>query len=313
MIKRKIAKIKLRRGNESTRNGLILDQGELAYIIDKKQLIVGDSIALSGLTISNKNYVSTSTVASIPKTASYGDIIFYPISESIYIVNKDNNNNLILTSIYDNKCYNLQQRLDDLLNELRTLSACLINNPNGNFVWIKQPFGAIIEQGYTFTCTAEAAIYPITPITYRWVNSSGTPILGATTNQLIINSVKSSDANSYACIAESTGVNSITSNYVSLIVTPPSNPNFIWVEQPVGGTVQENTNFTFTASAITTSSSIITYRWVDSFGVAIAGATTNQLNINPVQLSDAKTYACIAESNIFNSITSNYVKLDVIK
>jgi hypothetical protein len=126
MIQRKIAKIKLRRGEESTRKDLILDQGELAYITDKKQLCIGDVTALSGLPVSNKNFVSTSTNTSIPKTASYGDIIFYPALEAVYIVNKDTNNNLFLSIIYDNGCYNrLEKQVNDLLNELRPLTACL--------------------------------------------------------------------------------------------------------------------------------------------------------------------------------------------
>jgi hypothetical protein len=49
-----IVKIKVRRGTDSDRNRVILDEGELGFTTDNKRLFVGDGNTLGGVSIANK-------------------------------------------------------------------------------------------------------------------------------------------------------------------------------------------------------------------------------------------------------------------
>lgn len=84
MIDRKIAKIKLRRGFESERKGVIFEEGELFYLIDKKRLYIGDGTTLGGNPASNKNFVIS--VDAIPSTAIEGDLIYNRTADKTYIL-----------------------------------------------------------------------------------------------------------------------------------------------------------------------------------------------------------------------------------
>jgi hypothetical protein len=81
MIDRRIAKIKLRRGNEADRTGVIFEEGELVYAIDSKKIYVGDGNTSGGNLINPK----ISVLRSAPAINGTGDIYFNQNEDRGYI------------------------------------------------------------------------------------------------------------------------------------------------------------------------------------------------------------------------------------
>ena len=48
-----IVKLKIRRGTDTQRKSVVLEQGELGYVIDTKRVFVGDGVTLGGTTVGN--------------------------------------------------------------------------------------------------------------------------------------------------------------------------------------------------------------------------------------------------------------------
>lgn len=73
-----IVKIKVRRGTDSERHQIILDQGELGYTTDpsSQRLFVGDGVTVGGIPCSNKLYMGPMNNLSNFATAQVGDVIF---------------------------------------------------------------------------------------------------------------------------------------------------------------------------------------------------------------------------------------------
>lgn len=70
----KIIKLKLRRGLESQRLLITLDQGELGYTIDSKRVFVGDGATTGGLVVGSKSF--TPIAANKTSLAAYqGDLV----------------------------------------------------------------------------------------------------------------------------------------------------------------------------------------------------------------------------------------------
>jgi hypothetical protein len=70
----KIIKLKLRRGLESQRLLITLDQGELGYTIDSKRVFVGDGATMGGLVVGSKSF--TPIAANKTSLAAYqGDLV----------------------------------------------------------------------------------------------------------------------------------------------------------------------------------------------------------------------------------------------
>lgn len=65
MAEIKIAKIKLRRGTNSQRKSVILDQGELVGTLDTKRLYMGNGVLSGGDSVSSKIHPSVSNVSSL--------------------------------------------------------------------------------------------------------------------------------------------------------------------------------------------------------------------------------------------------------
>jgi hypothetical protein len=318
MIDRRLGKIQVLRGTDLQRKRSVLEQGMFFYSIDKKRLYIGDGITQGGILVSNKNFIINSTLEASHPQAVYGDIIYNSYLNRTYIVNKNDTLTLLMDS---NDCVQLQNRIISLSAILIGLKDCITTvrrppqkpPPLGTFTWTKQPQSSVVDLNSIFILETEAVRYPlVAPITYRWVDASGISIAGANSKILTIKSVQQSDENKYACIAESTGITSITSEYASLTIKRPDG-TFEWVTQPIGGTVEEGLSFIFTAEAVVFPVAPITYRWVDASGISIAGETKNELYIDPIKLSDANNYACIAESTGVESITSTYARLNVTK
>ena len=126
MINRRIAKIKLRRGEYEEQKTKVFDSGELLYTTDKKKIYAGDGLTRGGVIISNKNFILNTPNLDIPSNASYGDILFNVVLGKTYILDKDINNNLIPTLIIDSDCVEYaKSEITKMLNDLRVLSSCL--------------------------------------------------------------------------------------------------------------------------------------------------------------------------------------------
>lgn len=82
MIDRRIAKIKLRRGTEAQRTGVVFEQGELVYAIDSQKMYIGDGFTPGGNIASNKLSIN----AGAPTTSlAIGDIYFDTVEYRGYI------------------------------------------------------------------------------------------------------------------------------------------------------------------------------------------------------------------------------------
>lgn len=101
MIDRKIAKFKARRGTEAQRVQVIFEEGEFCYTTDTEKLYIGDGITYGGNPASNKGYIVTSSLSSVPSFASKGDTIFSKESGLTYIVDLSGSS-LILRQIGSN-------------------------------------------------------------------------------------------------------------------------------------------------------------------------------------------------------------------
>lgn len=72
----KVIKLKIRRGTDTQRKSIILDQGELGYTTDTKRVFVGDGATLGGTPVSNKITTVVALYTSLSDTsAEIGDIV----------------------------------------------------------------------------------------------------------------------------------------------------------------------------------------------------------------------------------------------
>jgi hypothetical protein len=75
-----LIKFKIRRGTNSQRKTIVLDQGELGYTIDTKRVFVGDSASTGGVVVGNKAFHAT-TLKTTLTGAEIGDTV---LENSIY-------------------------------------------------------------------------------------------------------------------------------------------------------------------------------------------------------------------------------------
>lgn len=72
----KVVKLRIRRGTDSQRKQIVLDQGELGFTTDTKRLFVGDGQALGGVPVGNNTNTTISVYNSLSDTiAEIGDIV----------------------------------------------------------------------------------------------------------------------------------------------------------------------------------------------------------------------------------------------
>jgi hypothetical protein len=126
MIDRRIGSIKVRRGTEEQRIGTIFELGEFVYITDRKRLYIGDGTTYGGILVSNKNHITSTSVASIPYEAAYGDIIYNKPLGKTYIVGMEPTGALKLILVSDpSVCSQLNNQIIALWNKINQLKTCL--------------------------------------------------------------------------------------------------------------------------------------------------------------------------------------------
>ena len=141
-------------------------------------------------------------------------------------------------------------------------------------------------------CLGGAASFSVTAtgtnLTYQW-RKGGVAIGGATLATYNIASVTAGDAASYDVIV--TGAcGTVTSSAATLAINASTNIN----TQPQNQTACVGGSATFTVAA--NGSGTVTYQWRKG-GVAIGGATSASLTINPVAAGDAGSYDVVVGSN----------------
>lgn len=138
---------------------------------------------------------------------------------------------------------------------------------------------------------------------FQW-RKNGSDITGATSAQLRIDNVTADDSGSYDVVV-SNAQGSVTSSTATLgVVAKPqitSQPDD--QEVSLGGTA------VFAVQAI--GPGTLAYRWFKD-GVAISGARSTSLTINPVKQIDAGVYHVVVSSAGGSSVTSNNVTLTIV-
>jgi len=84
-----IVKIKIRRGTDSERRRIVLDNGELGYVTDPggRRLFIGDGLIPGGYPVGSILFYNVDlTVADSYKYAQVGDIIYDTASTKLYTV-----------------------------------------------------------------------------------------------------------------------------------------------------------------------------------------------------------------------------------
>ena len=225
MIDRKIGKIRIRRGTDAQRKSVIPQEGELVYSIDKKRLYIGDDTTLGGVSVSNKNYITSAmdNPPIIPYNALYGDIIHQSTEHKTYIIGYDTDNTTLKPFLISdpNSINNNYPDVDDLITRLQAITGCItpLVPPSPVFIkWITQPVDVTVAAGETATFTASAV--GTGGVSYEWfrVDTSTIKTTNKAHNTLSILDAQITDEVEYYCVASSTLMPSITSNIVSLII-----------------------------------------------------------------------------------------------
>ena len=173
-----------------------------------------------------------------------------------------------------------------------------------------------LTQTPTFTCSATG-----NNVSYEWTIGSGSfpsKVTGINTNTLVIPDVRSSDDNTYTCVASSEG-GSVSSNIARLTVTGMT--MMLLCECCIGGTglpevivspSSLSVEVTHTAMFTTTVSGVgvenFMYQWRHN-GTIITGETRDTLMITNVMESDSGDYESIVTNEYGDCVTSNISEL----
>jgi hypothetical protein len=93
-----VVKLKVRRGTDTERQLIILDQGEIGYTTDSKRLFVGDAFTIGGYPVGIKYYTTTTTLTAAVigdnnvSTIQTGDMVFDTSAQStgLYVLTGSN-------------------------------------------------------------------------------------------------------------------------------------------------------------------------------------------------------------------------------
>jgi hypothetical protein len=156
--------------------------------------------------------------------------------------------------------------------------------------------------GSTSTFAVDAMGTP--PLAYQWYSPTGA-IAGATSSTLLLSNVQSNQAGNYFVVVTNS-INSVTSAVAALtvfrvpVVLQQPNPTSLVLF--AGGT---NTMSVQGAGALP-----LSYFWTQN-GAPVPGATSSNLTLSNLQLSNSGSYAAIV-SNSLGTATSSVVSLTVV-
>lgn len=172
--------------------------------------------------------------------------------------------------------------------------------------------------GNTTLCEGQNLAYSVTAtgagLTYQWFKGAtaltdGGTISGATTANLTITGLATTDAGSYTCTVS--GACAPTATSTAAIVTVNSLPKITVQASDV--TICSGGNASF---AITATGTGISYQWKKNGtnitnGGVYAGATTNTLSITAATTTEAAVYTCTVSGTCTPSVTSSNYNLIV--
>jgi hypothetical protein len=305
MITQRIGKIKLRRGTVTQLVEIILEEGELVFLVDKERYMIGDGSTYGGISVTNRSYIVNSY--GIPSTAMYGDIIYNTNNKTTFIVGYDLSGKILeLFEICSyGKLLLLQERLADLFNKIRPLTGFLIQNEPKTPPYItRQPISQVIDRtlNATFSLTAEGS----PTLSYQWYKNN-IPILSTNNASYTINNIQYSDAGSFYCkITNSYGYTE--SNIITLQVTSGVAP--LIITHPLSQTLNNGLNATFSVSA-NGGGYALSFQWYKN-NLIINGETNSNFTLTNITSTDEANYKCIV-TNRFSSVNSDqaYLKVNV--
>ncbi len=140
------------------------------------------------------------------------------------------------------------------------------------------------------------------PLNYFWSLNTNTPV-GVNSSTLALVSVTTNDAGAYRVIITNS-VGSATSSVATLTVLVP--PTI--TASPTNFFVASGGSATFNVTA--TGSATLSYQWYFNTNTAVANATNASLTLNPVNATNAGTYAIVV-TNAVGSATSSVAVLTV--
>jgi hypothetical protein len=152
------------------------------------------------------------------------------------------------------------------------------------------------------TATFSASASGTTPLAYQWL-FNGAPISGATTTNLTVSNVQTTNAGNYTLVATN-GAGAITSAVAVLTVTVP--PTITSQPQSVAAIAGTNVNFNVTAAGTTPFS----YQWALN-GTLLPGATFSSITVSNILPTNAGNYTVLI-TNVAGSITSSPALLTVL-
>lgn len=183
-----------------------------------------------------------------------------------------------------------------------------------------QPSNALVTQGrISGSLTVEAMTSDGSTIAYQWYsntsanNTGGTPITGATSATMAIDTTLTAGSFFFYCVAISATAGTVASNVSTVMVQQPqSTPVILITAQPVNASVTYGSiSGSLTVAASASDGSTVTYQWYsnttssNSAGTPITGATDSSIAIPTTLEVDSYYYYCVATSATAGTATSN--------
>jgi hypothetical protein len=151
-----------------------------------------------------------------------------------------------------------------------------------------QPLTVAAFDNASFSVTAAG----VAPLNYQW-SLNGTNLLGATSSSFTISNVAQTNLGSYAVVVSDV-FGAIASSNAVLSMYP-------YLLQPFDG-LDTDWGYTNTLSVQAWGTGPLTYQWYDN-GVAVTGATNQQLVFDGIQFTNAGLYSVVV-SNALGSVTN---------
>jgi Divergent InlB B-repeat domain/Immunoglobulin domain/Bacterial Ig domain len=171
-----------------------------------------------------------------------------------------------------------------------------------------QPQSTVINLGDPFDLSAPAESTNSYNLTYQWrkngVNIASTATVAATNSDYAKDVSVASDAGTYTCVVSDPTGSAISSAAVLTIIIPPA-----ITLQPVGKSVGQGSNVTFTVAA--TGTAPLAYLWKQNGGEFDPGATNASLTLTNVTTANAGDYT-VDVSNPAATVTSTNATLTVV-
>jgi len=150
----------------------------------------------------------------------------------------------------------------------------------------------------SFTVTASGTA----PLSYQWLKNNS-PIAGANSATLTLNTVSATDAANYS-VTVTNAVGSATSTAATLTVLLP--PGI--TTQPASASVVQGNSASFSVTA--TGTAPLNYQWLKN-GAPISGAISNVLTLAAVSTNDAANYSVVVTNSV-GTLASSSATLTVL-